>query len=674
MERPSAQGAVSDEPLPHQVEIVPSLPVSLPDGRNLSARLWLPECAHKHPVPALVEYCPFRHADFSYPRDALIHPWFAGHGYASLRLEPAGSLDSDGPPQDEYIEREQQDGVDALAWIADQPWCSGTTGMFGMSWGAFSALQVAALRPPSLRAIIPVHGSDDRYEDDIHYMGGRMLTAGLAWGALYQTYMMRPPTRQSGAAWRKEWLARMEAAPNVLERWMSHQSNGPFWRHGSLRESYSRITAPTLLICGWADGYSNAALRMLNRLECPTRAIIGPWTHAYPHIAHPGPQMDFLGEAKAWWDRWLMGICPRADRGPKLRYYLQESVPPRPAYVRRPGRWCSAESWPPKGTSRHQLHLNKGGLASAPEPGDAPMAVSTPLDNDMLAWEWLPHGFGPEMPLDQARHDEGALVFDSEAFSSGLIVAGAPSVHLKFRTSHPDGALLIRLCELDEAGSATLLSYGFANLSATGRCAETGHSDDLTVRLTDIAQEISPGHALRLSISTNVWPIAWPAADQMTLVMQAGVGTLHLPVLDKANRCQPADIPSRAIVPAVNGVIWTRTPRRDVKLCRADEEPRITRLATRDDGAFKIHENGRSVDARGDVALSIADSAPQSARAEFSYRLCLGDNEGQVTLLSHTTITANKSSFLISQRLLANDEDETVYSYDNNFTVRRSEC
>jgi putative CocE/NonD family hydrolase len=175
---------------PHAVEVRPSIKIPLADGCWLHARAWIPEAAEANPVPALVEYAPFRHRDFTAPRDALIHPWFAGHGYASLRVELRGSGDSSGLPQDEYVVQEQEDALQALAWIAGQPWCDGNTGMFGMSWGAFSALQVAARKPPSLKAIIPVHGTDDRFADDIHYKGGCLLGAGLSWGSLYTLYMM----------------------------------------------------------------------------------------------------------------------------------------------------------------------------------------------------------------------------------------------------------------------------------------------------------------------------------------------------------------------------------------------------------------------------------------------------------------------------------------------------
>ncbi len=74
--------------------------------------------------------------------------------------------------RDEYLPREQQDGVEIIDWLARQNWCSGKVGMTGISWGGFNALQVAALKPPALKAIITLCSTDDRYADDIHYMGG----------------------------------------------------------------------------------------------------------------------------------------------------------------------------------------------------------------------------------------------------------------------------------------------------------------------------------------------------------------------------------------------------------------------------------------------------------------------------------------------------------------------
>ena len=124
------------------------------------------------------------------------------------------SGDSTGMPMDEYVAEEQQDALGALAWIAAQSWCDGNIGMFGMSWGAFSALQVAALRPPKLKAIITIHSTDERYRDDVHFMGGCLLLNNSSWGSQYQAYMARPPSPiHFGDGWRDAWFERLKRTP-----------------------------------------------------------------------------------------------------------------------------------------------------------------------------------------------------------------------------------------------------------------------------------------------------------------------------------------------------------------------------------------------------------------------------------------------------------------------------
>src|SRR5512145_2861584 len=124
--------------------------------------MWLPIDANTRPVPAILEYIPYRRRDFTAERDALTHPYLAGHGYAAVRVDIRGSGDSDGVLSDEYSQQELDDGLEVIAWLAAQPWCSGAVGMFGISWGGFTSLQAATHAPPALRAIIPMHASDDR--------------------------------------------------------------------------------------------------------------------------------------------------------------------------------------------------------------------------------------------------------------------------------------------------------------------------------------------------------------------------------------------------------------------------------------------------------------------------------------------------------------------------------
>ena len=118
-------------------------------ARRLAARIWLPQDAEQHPVPAILEYIPYRKNDFTALRDSIRHPYFAGHGYACIRVDIRGSGDSDGILYDEYLRQEQDDALEVLAWLEQQRWCTGAVGIIGKSWGGFNGLQIAAWRPPN---------------------------------------------------------------------------------------------------------------------------------------------------------------------------------------------------------------------------------------------------------------------------------------------------------------------------------------------------------------------------------------------------------------------------------------------------------------------------------------------------------------------------------------------
>src|SRR5215471_21870852 len=132
---------------PREVIEIEHTLIPLRDGVHLAARIWLPADAEQRPVPAILEYLPYRKRDGTVERDHLTHPYFAGNGYASIRVDMRGSGESDGLLEDEYLKQEQDDCLEVLARIAAQPWCTGVIGMMGISWGGFNGLQVAACRP-----------------------------------------------------------------------------------------------------------------------------------------------------------------------------------------------------------------------------------------------------------------------------------------------------------------------------------------------------------------------------------------------------------------------------------------------------------------------------------------------------------------------------------------------
>jgi predicted acyl esterase len=103
--------------------------------------------------------------------------------------------------------------------------------MFGVSWGGFAALQAAVLRPPELAAIITVSSSDDRFAEDVHYMGGCVLAHYLlSWATTMGIYATLPPDPAVvGEAWRERWHERLRGARPMIEpssRTGHHRTSG----------------------------------------------------------------------------------------------------------------------------------------------------------------------------------------------------------------------------------------------------------------------------------------------------------------------------------------------------------------------------------------------------------------------------------------------------------------
>ena len=256
-----------------------------------------------------------------------------------------------------------------LAWLREQPWCDGSLGMFGISWGGFAALQAAMRRPPGLKAIIPVGATHDRYALDVHYIGGTLhVNESVTWPVEMVVENALPPdSEQFGPGWRDEWLRRLEATPLWTQAWLRHQRRDGYWRHGSPFVDYAAIEAPVLAINGFNDGYRDFVLELLEHLHVPRRGVLGPWGHSWAHAGWPEPSIDGLGLMARWWDRWLRGIDNGVDREPMLAAYLAEPTPAVEYPARIPGRWCSRMSGRPRriGRRTQQGHGGSGMTTSS---------------------------------------------------------------------------------------------------------------------------------------------------------------------------------------------------------------------------------------------------------------------------------------------------------------------
>ncbi|OWK23355.1 hypothetical protein AJ87_36780 [Rhizobium yanglingense] len=195
--------------------------IALKDGTQLAARIWMPDDAVADPVPAVFEFLPYRKRDGTSLRDESTYPVFAAAGIAGVRVDIRGSGESDDVIDGEYSELELANACELIAWIAAQPWSNGSVGMMGISWGGFNSLQVAALRPPALKAIISIASTVDRFNDDIHYKNGCHLSAQLSWAATMLGYQSRPPDPAIvGDRWKEMWLQRLKREPFFMEEWL----------------------------------------------------------------------------------------------------------------------------------------------------------------------------------------------------------------------------------------------------------------------------------------------------------------------------------------------------------------------------------------------------------------------------------------------------------------------
>jgi uncharacterized protein len=649
---------VAWDALPRPVREIEHAWIPLADGTRLATRIWLPEDAEHDPVPAVLEYLPYRKHDGTAARDAVRQPYVAGHGYATVRVDIRGTGESDGILEDEYTVAEHADALEVIAWLAEQPWCSGAVGMTGISWGGFNALQVAALRPPALRAIMTLCSTDDRYADDVHYRGGCVLaTDMLHWAASMLTWNARPPDPALlPETWREVWLDRLERTPPYIEHWLSHQRRDAYWKHGSVCEDYGAIDVPVYAVGGWVDGYTNAVFRLLEGLDVPRKGLVGPWAHAFPDDALPGPSIGWLQECVRWWDQWLKGSETGIMDEPMLRAYLQDSVEPRPSFDLRPGRWAGEDEWPSPRIERrvHALEIAAPVVHRPVQPLGAEAGV------------WCAEGQSADLPGDQRRDDALSACFDLEPLAEALELLGFPAVELDLTADRPLALVCMRLCDLRPDGTSALVTRGLLNLAHRKghehpEPLEPGRRYRVRVELDSIGYAVPAGHRLRIAVSSTYWPWAWPSPEPVTLTLHGG--TLELPVRPRDPR--DADLPEFGEP--------EHTPGLEIERGEAVPDGRSLR---RDYGTGRLEQRfdydvGGTVRLVGidllsedsnSVAYSIVEGDPLSAEVEFRATSGIGRGGWSGRAEVAASMRADAETFHVHSELTATENGAVVFS------------
>lgn len=564
-------------------------------------------------------------------------------------------------PGDEYDAQELADGVAVVNWLAEQPWCTGKVGMFGISWGGFNSLQIAALAPEPLKAIVTVCSADDRYDNDVHYMGGSVLAVDMhAWAATMLAFVCLPPDpAQVGSVWRDMWPRRLEAVDPFIHTWLAHQTRDAYWRHGSVCEDYTAIDAAVLAVGGWHDPYRDTVLRLVEHLDpSRVRGLIGPWSHQYPDRGlPPGPAIGFLQETLRWWDHHLKGEDTGVMEEPLLRSWISESHPPATVYPELPGRWVADTAWP-------SPHVTPVSYALQGEP----MVVRSPQQTGLDAGRFFPFGNDADLPPDQRDEDAKSVCFEFPVRQAPIEILGRAKVHLSVRSEVRTGQVIARLCDVAPDGSSTLVTRGALNFSARhGRDRadiwEPGTTETVTFELNGVGHTFPPGHRIRLSVSSAYWPWIWPQPDSAHgWTLDPAASTMELPVRahteDHITFEEPEQSEALAVVyPDDQEERPERLVVRDVAkgTWRLEVDPRY--------GGTRIYPDGLEFSEDALETYTINESDPLSAhtRSDWSIRLHRPETGWDVRVRTRSEITCDAAVFITSNEVICEDGDEVVF-------------
>jgi predicted acyl esterase len=506
--------------------------LEMDDGVRIALSLHLPDTPP--PWPVVFEARPYRKDDFS-DATAIYRRLCDEGGLAVCRADVRGTGSSEGVAEDEYTDRELRDHVATIGWLAEQDWSNGKVGMYGTSYSGFNSLQVAALRPPALKAIIPIYATDRRYTDDVHYGGGaRRGIDFLDYPAYMVALNALPPVPSVfGEGWREEWLRRIESNEPWELGWLEHQNEDDYWRRGSVFFDYGSIEAATLMIAGHADGYRNMAFRAFERLQSPKKILFGPWSHMSPRLSMPGPRIDHVPVMIAWWKRWLGGDAS-VDVEPPISIFVRRWTDPEPDSDTYAGEWRAEPEWPPA-----RLADDRRTLSSAAGPHDGASAGKDLLeirgDVGVTSSIWcaatLPFG----MPWDQRPDEAFSLAYDWPVTEETEIM-GYPRVELSVSANVPVAFVSAKLCDVAPDGRSAMVTRGILNLTHRNsheypEQLPLGEPVTASIELDATSYVFEPGHTIRLDLAGSDFPSSWPPPLAGALELDRAGSTLVLPVL-----------------------------------------------------------------------------------------------------------------------------------------------
>jgi len=453
--------------------------------------------------------------------------FFVSRGYAHIINDVRGSAYSEGK-YDICQKKEQEDGYDLVEWIAQQPWCSGSVGMLGVSYFGFIQYLVAAQQPPHLKAIFPHDGWGDMYRDVSHH--GGILMHG--WLPLWSTFLLgRNAMPASVKMYNKRELERR------IERWKSNQVvnkhhefynallfpwykptlfdwlinefDGPYYWERSAYTKYDKIKVPTYLgseMFGYpVPMHLRGAFSAWDGIKAPKKLAIRP---AQIEV----PWREFHDEILRWYDHWLKGI----DNG-----IMDE--PPIKIWVRGANEWKYSDDWPLPETKWTDYYLTTDHMIK----GSPPPSDEAPDTFNHKPVQPLTRLHSPIDPVPDY------LSYFTEPLDQDTLVIGPIALYLYASLGGEDADFIVKLKDVGPDGSESVLTRGWLKAShretdknkskpwqpfhphTSATPVVPGEVNEYAIEIMPISNLFKKGHKIKLEI----WGCDYPL-DAVDPIMQ----------------------------------------------------------------------------------------------------------------------------------------------------------
>ncbi|MCH8063927.1 MAG: CocE/NonD family hydrolase [Chloroflexi bacterium] len=539
-------------PGPHSVKFNFDLPVKMRDGTILYADVFRPEISDS--VPALLQRTPYDKSSSASRTGTLDAVRAAMNGYAVVIQDVRGRYKSEG--EFYTFVNEMNDGSDTIEWLADQPWCSGSVGMFGVSYVGATQWLAAKSDVSPLKGIAPGVTASDYHEGWAWQGGAFELGFNLSWamGALttanWGNLSRRLSLDEGGLDQIIEakdnlsdgfYHLPMKEMPHLKDGlapyyydWLAHPDYDDYWKSICIEESHSDISVPSFNFGGWYDVFLGGTIRNFTRMRemggsdlsrKGQRLTLGPWVHGGAPLSVSGLHnfgtrasslaQDLQGRMLRYFDYVLKG----EDNG-----FLEDK--PVRIFVMGEDAWRDEDEWPLSRAVDTKYHLRSGGNANTLN-GDGRLSIETPNEESPDVYVYNPllpvptsggglccdPGFMAAGAFDQrpveTRHD--VLVYSTPPLDRDTEVTGPVTVTLFASTSAADTDFTGKLVDVDPSGYARNLTDGI--IRARYRVPRTpadfvtpGNVYEYKIDLWATSNLFKKGHQIRLEISSSNFP------------------------------------------------------------------------------------------------------------------------------------------------------------------------